>query len=123
MPRDIDSPDDREKPPFFDRKKETETSFWRLKRASDGWRENRLKRVMAQEEESLLTTLGRVSYICACLYFDGVILTEIPVSMGKTTFSWFLYFFVLAVAFSLQSRLYSRWFVVDIRQIDFNRPL
>ena len=47
-----------------------------------------MKRVMAQEEESLLATLGRVAYISACIMFDGLILTEIPVRMGKTAFSW-----------------------------------
>jgi hypothetical protein len=117
-----DIPDDREKPPFFDSRDEAESSFWRLKRASDEWRENRLKRVMAQEEEGLFTTLGRVAYISTCILFDGLVLSEIPVRMGRTSFSWLVYLFVLVMAIRLQRRLYADWFAVDISQIDFNRP-
>ncbi len=117
-----DIPDDREKPPFFDSRDEAESSFWRLKRASDEWRENRLKRVMAQEEEGLFTTLGRVTYISTCILFDGLVLSEIPVRMGRTSFSWLVYIFILVIAIRLQRRLYSDWFAVDISQIDFNRP-
>ena len=117
-----DIPDDREKPPFFDSRDEAESSFWRLKRASDEWRENRLKRVMAQEEEGLFTTLGRVAYISTCILFDGLVLSEIPVRMGRTSFSWLAYIFILVIAIRLQRRLYSDWFAVDISQIDFNRP-
>ena len=121
MSESIESPDDREKPPFFDSKKEAESSFWRLKRASDDWRENRLKRVFAQEEEDFLTTLGRVVYISACILFDGIFLSEIPVRMGKTTFSWLIFFLVLVVVIRFQRRLYANWFSVDISQIDFDR--
>jgi len=122
MPESIQSPDDQETPPHFDGKKEAEASFWRLKRASDEWRENRVKRVMAQENESLLTTLGRVVYISACILFDGLILTEIPVRLGRTTFSWLIFLLVLVGAVRIQRRLYQNWFAVDISQIDFNRP-
>ena len=117
-----DISDDLEKPPFFDSREEAESSFWRLKRASDEWRENRLKRVMAQEEEGLFTTLGRVTYISTCILFDGLVLSEIPVRMGRTSFSWLFYIFILVIAIRLQRRLYSDWFAVDISQIDFNRP-
>lgn len=121
MPESIDNPDEREKPPFFDSKKEAESSFWRLKRASDEWRENRVKRVIAQEEEGLLITLGRVVYISACILFDGLILSEIPVMMGRTTFSWMIFFFILFWVVRIQRSLYSNWFTVDISRIDFNR--
>ena len=77
-------------PPMLSKEEETEAAFWRLKRASDEWREDRVKRVLAQEGESPLRTLGRVLYVSACVLFDGLILTEIPVRMGKTTFSWLL---------------------------------
>ena len=80
-----------------------------------------MKRVMAQEEESLLATLGRVTYISACILFDGLILTEIPVRMGKTAFSWIIFLILLWAAIRIQRRLYDNWFSVDISQIDFDQ--
>ncbi len=122
MPRSTGDPDDEsETPPFYDRRKEAESSFWRLKKASDASRENRVKTVLAQEEESLLATLGRVAYISVCILFDGLILTEIPVSMGKTAFSWILFLIILWVAIRIQRQLYDIWFAIDISQIDFDR--
>ncbi len=122
MAESIGDSDDREKPPFCDSRQEAESSFWRLKSASDEWRENRLKRVMAQEEEGLASTLGRVVYISTCILFDGLILSEIPVRMGRTSFSWLVYILILVMAIRLQRRLYAEWFAVDISQIDFDRP-
>tara|TARA_B100001113_G_C20711834_1_gene449711 strand:+ start:168 stop:536 length:369 start_codon:yes stop_codon:yes gene_type:complete len=109
------------KPPTFDSRGERESSFWRLKRSSDRWRENRLKRVLAQEEETVLTTAGRMFYVTACLLFDGLVLTEIPVRLGKTPFSWMIFFLTLAVVVRFQKRAYENWFAVDITQIDFDR--
>jgi hypothetical protein len=122
MPRSNGDPDDEsETPPFYDSRKEAESSFWRLKKASDASRENRVKTVLAQEEESLLATLGRVAYISVCILFDGLILTEIPVSMGKTVFSWILFLIILLAAIRIQRQLYDNWFAIDISQIDFDR--
>ena len=122
MSESTHAPDGEPEPPaFYDPRKESESSFWRLKKAADASRDNRLKRVMAQEEESLLATLGRVTYISACILFDGLILTEIPVRMGKTAFSWILFLFLLWGAIRIQRRLYDNWFSVDISQIDFDR--
>jgi len=123
MPRSTGNPDDEsETPPFYDRRKEAESSFWRLKKASDTSRENRVKTILAQEEESLLTTLGRVTYISVCILFDGLILTEIPVRMGKTAFSWIIFLIILWVAIRIQRQLYDNWLAIDISQIDFDRP-
>ncbi|MFL2975702.1 MAG: hypothetical protein ACJZ42_05260 [Candidatus Thalassarchaeaceae archaeon] len=122
MPRSTGNPDDEsETPPFYDRRKEAESSFWRLKKASDASRENRVKTVLAQEEESLLATLGRVAYISVCILFDGLILTEIPVRMGKTVFSWILFLIILLAAIRIQRQLYDKWLAIDISQIDFDR--
>ena len=108
-------------PPMFDKKEEAEAAFWRLKKASDKSREERVKRVMAQEGEGLLTTFGRVVYISACILFDGLVLTEIPVSMGRTLAAWSLYVVLLVVAIKLQRDLYEKWFDVDISQMDFDQ--
>jgi len=108
-------------PPMFDKKEESEAAFWRLKKASDKSREERVKRVMAQEGEGLLTTFGRVVYISACILFDGLVLTEIPVSMGRTLAAWSLYVVLLVVAIKLQRDLYEKWFDVDISQMDFDQ--
>ena len=108
-------------PPMFDKKEEAEAAFWRLKKASDKSREERVKRVLAQEGEGLLTTFGRVVYISACMLFDGLVLIEIPVSMGRTLAAWSLYVVLLVVAIKLQRDLYGKWFDVDISQMDFDQ--
>ena len=108
-------------PPMFDKKEEAEAAFWRLKKASDKSREERVKRVLAQESEGILTTLGRVVYISACILFDGLVLMEIPVSMGKTLVAWALYTVLLVVAIKLQYNLYEKWFAVDISEMDFDQ--
>ena len=108
-------------PPMFDNKKEAEAAFWRLKKASDKSREERVKRVLAQESEGILTTLGRVVYISACILFDGLVLIEIPVSMGKTLVAWSLYVVLLVVAIKLQRDLYDKWFDIDISEMDFDQ--
>ena len=122
MPSSIGSSDeDSEAPPFFDSRKEAESSFWRLKKASDASRESRVKAVLAQEEESILATLGRVAYISVCILFDGLILTEIPVRMGKTAFSWILFLILLWATIRIQKQIYDNRFAIDISQIDFDR--
>ena len=108
-------------PPMFDKKEEAEAAFWRLKKASDKSREERVKRVLAQESEGILTTLGRVVYISACILFDGLVLMEIPVSMGKTLVAWSLYTVLLVAAIKLQYDLYEKWFNVDISEMDFDQ--
>ena len=108
-------------PPMFDKKEEAEAAFWRLKKASDKSREERVKRVLAQDGEGILTTLGRVVYISACMLFDGLVLLEIPVSMGRTLAAWSLYVVLLVVAIKLQRDLYEKWFDVDISQMDFDQ--
>ena len=108
-------------PPMFDKKEEAEAAFWRLKKASDEWREERVKRVLAQEGEGILTTLGRVVYISACILFDGVVLVQVPVSMGRTLAAWSLFVVLLAATIKLQRDLYEKWFDVDISQIDFDQ--
>jgi hypothetical protein len=118
---EVDSEGSDNAPPMFDKKEETEAAFWRLKKASDKSREERVKRVLAQGGEGLLTTLGRVVYISACILFDGLVLTEIPVSMGKTIVAWSLYAVLLVAAIKLQYDLYGKWFDVDISQMDFDQ--
>ena len=108
-------------PPMFDNKEEAEAAFWRLKKASDKSREERVKRVLAQESEGILTTLGRVVYISTCILFDGLVLMEIPVSMGKTLVAWALYTVLLVAAIKLQYNLYEKWFDVDISEMDFDQ--
>ena len=108
-------------PPMFDNKEEAEAAFWRLKKASDKSREERVKRVLAQESEGVLTTLGRVVYISTCILFDGLVLMEIPVSMSKTLVAWSLYTVLLVAAIKLQYNLYEKWFDVDISEMDFDQ--
>ena len=106
---------------FIDKDQESEAAFWRLKRAADRWRENRVKRVMAQEGESIFLTLGRVVYAVLCIIFDGLILVELPIMMGRTAASWALYMVLLILVVRVQYDFYQKWFSVDISQIDFDQ--
>ena len=108
-------------PPMLDKKEEAEAAFWRMKKASDEWREERVKRVMAQEGEGILTTLGRVTYISVCILFDGVVLVQVPVSMGRTLAAWSLFVVLLVATIKLQRDLYEKWFDIDISQMDFDQ--
>ena len=118
---EVDSEGSDNAPPMFDKKEETEAAFWRLKKASDKSREERVKRVLAQESEGLLTTLGRVTYTSVCIVSDGVLLMGIPVSMGRTLAAWSLYVVLLVAAIKLQYDLYGKWFDVDISQMAFDQ--
>ena len=108
-------------PEFIDKDQEAEAAFWRLKRAADRWRENRVKRIMAQEGESIFLTLGRVVYAVLCIIFDGLILVELPIMMGRTAASWALYIVLLILFVRVQYDFYQKWFSVDISQIDFDQ--
>ena len=124
MPEDSLSTSEVEiKPPeFIDKEKEEEAAFWRLKRAADLWRENRVKRILAQEGESIFRTLGRVMYIISCIIFDGLILIELPIYMGRSAAAWTIYILLLIFAVRLQYEYYKKWFEVDISQIEFENP-
>ena len=124
MPEDSLSTSEVEiKPPeFIDKEKEEEAAFWRLKRAADLWRENRVKRILAQEGESIFRTLGRVLYIISCIIFDGLILIELPIYMGRSAAAWTIYILLLIFAVRLQYEYYKKWFEVDISQIEFENP-
>ena len=124
MPEDSLSTSEVEiKPPeFIDKEEEAEAAFWRLKRAADLWRENRVKRILAQEGESIFRTLGRVLYIISCIIFDGLILIELPIYMGRSAAAWTIYILLLIFAVRLEYEYYKKWFEVDINQIEFETP-
>ncbi|MCH2646490.1 MAG: hypothetical protein MKZ53_05925 [Candidatus Thalassarchaeum sp.] len=124
MPEDSLSTSEVEiKPPeFIDKEEEAEAAFWRLKRAADLWRENRVKRILAQEGESIFRTLGRILYIISCIIFDGLILIELPIYMGRSAAAWTIYILLLIFAVRLQYEYYKKWFEVDISQIEFENP-
>ena len=124
MPEDSLSTSEVEiKPPeFIDKEEEAEAAFWRLKRAADLWRENRVKRILAQEGESIFRTLGRILYIISCIIFDGLILIELPIYMGRSAAAWTIYILLLIFVVRLQYEYYKKWFEVDISQIEFENP-
>ena len=124
MPEDSLSTSEVEiKPPeFIDKEEEAEAAFWRLKRAADLWRENRVKRILAQEGESIFRTLGRILYIISCIIFDGLILIELPIYLGRSAAAWTIYILLLIFAVRLQYEYYKKWFEVDISQIEFENP-
>lgn len=124
MSDESDSTSDAEiKPPeFIDKKEEAESAFWRLKRAADAWREKRVKRVLAQEGESVFRTFGRVLYVGLCIIFDGLILIELPILMGRSAVAWTLYIILLIFVVRLQNDFYKKRFEVDISQIEFEDP-
>jgi len=108
-----------EPPEFIDKREEAEAAIWRLKRAADLWRENRVKRVLAQEGESIFRTLGRVLYVITCILFDGLILIELPIYLQRTAVAWTLYILILIFAVRIQYQYYKKWLDVDISQIKF----
>ena len=108
-------------PAFIDKQEEAEAAFWRLKRSADKWRENRVKKVLAQEGESIFMTLGRVAYAVICILFDGLVLVELPIMMGRSAAAWTLYLVLVAIVVKVQYDYYQKWFSVDISQIDFDR--
>ena len=118
-----DNVDEKSGPPdlFIDKEQEAEAAFWRLKRSADKWRENRVKRVLAQEGEGIFMTLGRVVYAVICILFDGLVLVELPIMMGRTAAAWTLYLVLVAIVVKVQYDYYQKWFSVDISQIDFDR--
>jgi len=107
---------------FIDKPEESKAAFWRLKRAADRRRENRIKWILAQEGEPLLHTLWRSIYISACILFDGLILTEVLFITGKTALSWAIYGTLLGFAVFFQRRIYDRWFSLDVGEFDFGPP-
>ena len=107
---------------FIDKQQESEAAFWRIKKAMDDWRDDRIKRVMAQEGESIFRTLGRVLYIISCIIFDGLILIELPIYMGRSAAAWTIYILLVIFAVRLQYEYYKKWFDVDISQIEFENP-
>tara|TARA_Y100000588_G_scaffold71966_1_gene74197 strand:- start:7707 stop:8060 length:354 start_codon:yes stop_codon:yes gene_type:complete len=111
-----------EKSDFLDKKKESEASFWRLKKSLDKWREDRVKRVLAQEGESVWMTIGRPLYISGCVLFDGPVMLEIVRLGDRETWAWMAYITALYFAIKLQMRTYDKIFSVDISQVSFESP-
>ena len=85
------------------------------------WREKRGKRILAQVGESIFVTLGRVVYAVICVLFDGLVLVELPIMMGRTAAAWTLYLVLLAIVVKIQFDYYQKWFSVDVSQIDFDQ--
>ena len=108
-----------EPPEFIDKEEEAEAAFWRFKRAADAWREKRVKRVLAQERESVFRTVGRVVYVRLCIIFDVLILIVLPILMGRSAVAWTLYIILLIFVVRLQNDFYKKRFEVDISQIEF----
>jgi hypothetical protein len=114
-PEEIPNPAD-----FIDKKSQTEDSFWRLKRASDKRRHKRVQSIVGQQSESLKITLGRPLYLSMCLLFDSLVLTEIPIRLGRTMPSWVLFGVILGYVVILQKQYYDEWFDVDLTGLDMN---
>ncbi len=104
---------------FIDNKEESEASFWRLKKAFDKWRENRVNGILAQEGESIWLTLGRPLFLSGCILFDGPVLLEIIRLGDRAAWSWIAYFAALYFAVNFQRKIYDRTFSVDTSQLPF----
>ena len=78
--------------------------------------------MLAQEQERLFTTLGRMSFLTICILFDGVFLLQIPVTLGKSFEAWVVYLMLLYGVIRVQRKLYQRWFALDISQVHFENP-
>jgi hypothetical protein len=105
---------------FIDKKAGRDAAFWRLKRASDKRRHKRVQSIVGQQSEGWRVTLGRPLYLCLCILFDGLILTEIPIRLGKSMFSWILFGVILGYIIIIQKQYYDEWFDVDLTDLDVN---
>jgi len=105
---------------FIDKKSQREDSFWRLKRASDKQRHKRVQSIVSQQSEGLKMTLGRPLYLTLCILFDGLVITEIPIRLGRTMPSWLLFGVILGYVIILQKQYYDEWFDVDLTGLDMN---
>ena len=105
---------------FIDKKSQQEESLWRIKKASDLRRHKRVKSIVGQQFEGWKVTLGRPLYLTFCILFDGLILTEIPIRLGRTVPSWILFGVILGYVIMLQKQYYDQWFDVDLTGLDMN---
>ena len=105
---------------FIDKKEESEASFWRLKKAFDKWRENRVNAILAQEGESLWRTLGRPLFVSGCILFNGPVMLEIVRWGDRAARAWITYFVSLYFVIGLQRRTFDQIFSVDISQYSFD---
>ena len=103
---------------YLTKREQKENALWRIKHAADERRQDRMDRILAQEGESLVKTLGRVVYVSACILFDGLVLTEIIVRLDSTAFAWAAFGVTLGFAVMVQRNLYDEWFADDISQIE-----
>ena len=62
---------------------------------------------------------GPALYVITCILFDGLILIELPIYLGRTAVAWTLYILILIFAVRFQNEYYKKWFEVDISQIEF----
>ena len=102
---------------YLTKREQKENALWRIKHAADERRQDRMDRILAQEGESLVKTLGRVVYVSACILFDGLVLTEIIVRLDSTAFAWAAFGVTLGFAVMVQRNLYDEWFAVDISRL------
>ena len=77
---------------------------------------------MEKEGESIFLTFGRIMYVISCIIFDGLILIELPIYMGRSAAAWTIYILLLIFAVRLEYEYYKKWFEVDINQIEFETP-
>jgi hypothetical protein len=105
---------------FIEKKEESEASFWRLKKAFDNWRENRVNAILAQEGESVWRTLGRPLFASGCILFDGPVMLEIVRLGDRAAWAWLTYFVALYFVIGIQKKTYDQIFSVDINQYSFD---
>ncbi|MFL2956883.1 MAG: hypothetical protein CND29_04055 [Marine Group II euryarchaeote MED-G36] len=100
---------------FIDNRKNSESAFWRLKRAADARREARVRSILAQEGERLSITLGRAIYISFCILFNFLILAEIIFLFDEYLLGIFAFGIALGFAVIFQKNLYDNIFAIDMK--------
>ncbi len=103
---------------FLTKSEQRNLALKRLAQKADSRRRASRDRILAQEGESLFTTVGRVVYLSGCILFDGLVLTEIIVRLAGTVFAWSAFFVVLGCAIMIQRNLYAKWFALDLSLLD-----
>jgi len=95
---------------FLTTVEQRERAFSRLKSTADRRRHYRVSSILSQEDESIFKTIGRIFFLSTCIIFDGLILPEIIIQLGKTVFAWAIFGIILSLTIFLQRKIYLDWF-------------
>lgn len=97
-------------PNFEEVEKSSENAILRLKKIADENRERRISSIIESADQPFYVEVLRILYLTICILFDGILLLEIPIELGRTVTSWVVFCIILYIAINLQARVYRIFF-------------